>query len=117
MTINGFSKDNFTKENAQRISVIIMTKMGRPPLTPFASLPDSQKTKFNRVMNEYINENLQRDDWFDVLLTEFNRIVNEDILNEDFDPSKQFVLEHNTDHQLLLTEEQKRFLEESEAQS
>jgi hypothetical protein len=42
-------------------------------------------------------------------LEDFNRIVNEDILNEDFDPAKQHIKELNTDHQILLTEEQKEF--------
>jgi hypothetical protein len=51
----------------------------------------------------------------DILLTDFNRIVNEDILNEDFDPSIQYTPIINTDTQLLLTEEQKRFLDESQA--
>lgn len=111
-----FGKDDFNKENAQRLSVIIMSKLGRPPLTIFSSLPPSQKTKFNRVMNEYIQQNLQSDDWFDKLLADFNRIVNEDILNEEFDPSLQFVAECNTECQLLLTEEQKRFMEESKTQ-
>ena len=110
-----FGKDDFNKENAQRLSVIIMTrsKLGRPPLSAFDSLPPSQQNKFNRVMNEYIREHLYGDDWYDKLRSDFNQIVIEDILNEEFDPSKQFVVECNTDCQLLLSEEQKRFLEES----
>ena len=108
-----FGKDDFNKDNAQRLSVIIMNKLGRPPMTAFNSLPPSQKTKFNRVMNEYIQEHLQIEQWMDKLHADFNQVVNEDIMNEDFDPSQQFVVECNTEHQLLLTEEQKRFLEES----
>lgn len=96
-----FSKDNFTKENAQRLSVIIMTQMSKPPLTPFVSLSESQKAKFNRLLNEYINSRLLGDDWLQTLLDDFNRIVNEDILNEDFDPSKVYVPIYNTERQLL----------------
>ena len=96
-----FSKDNFTKENAQRLSVIIMTQMSKPPLTPFVSLSESQKIKFNRLLNEYINSHLLGDDWEETLLNDFNRIVNEDILNEDFDPSKTYVPVYNTELQLL----------------
>ena len=88
-----FSKDDFTKENAQRLSVIIMT--------PFVSLSESQKAKFNRLLNEYINSRLLGDDWLQTLLDDFNRIVNEDILNEDFDPSKVYVPIYNTERQLL----------------
>ena len=96
-----FSKDDFNKENAQRLSVIIMTQMSKPPLTPFVSLSESQKVKFNHLLNEYINSRLLGDDWLQTLLDDFNRIVNEDILNEDFDPSKVYVPIYNTERQLL----------------
>jgi len=85
-----------------------MTQMKRPPLTQFKDLPPSQKKKFNRLLNEYIFE--LPDDWESVILADFNRIVLEDILNEDFDPSKMVVKDCNTEPQMLLTEEQKQFL-------
>ena len=96
-----FSKEDFTKENAQRLSVIIMTEMGSPPLTSFLSLSDSQRIKFNRLLNAYIQSKLQEVNWTAVLLNDFNRIVNEDILNEDFDPSKHYVPICNPIPQLL----------------
>ena len=96
-----FSKNDFTKDNAQRLCVIIMTQMSKPPLTPFVSLSESHKLKFNRLLNEYINSYLLGDDWLQTLLDDFNRIVNEDILNEDFDPSKVYVPIYNTETQLL----------------
>ena len=97
-----FSKDDFNSDNAQRISVIIMTEMKLPPLTSFKVLTPSQKTKFNRLMNKYIQSKQQDDKWFETLMNDFNCIVNEDILNEDFDPSKLYVPICNTEPQLLL---------------
>jgi hypothetical protein len=102
-----FSKEDFTPENATRLSVIIMPKIGKNPLTSFKSLPTSQRTKFNRLMNEYIAS--LGENWEDTLLADFNAIVNEDILNEDFDPTKQFVPELTTGNTLILSEEQKEF--------
>ena len=43
---------------------------------------------------------------------DFNTIVNEDILNEYFDPSKQFVREINTDPQMILKPEQEAWIKE-----
>jgi len=106
-----FSKTDFNKENAQRLSVIIMTQMGKPPLTSFSSLGGSQQMKFNRLLNGYINDHLQVETWEDTLLRDFNRIVNEDIINDEFDAGKQFVEIVNTDRQMLLSEDQKRFIE------
>jgi hypothetical protein len=97
-----FSKEDFTPENATRLSVIIMPKIGKNPLTSFKSLPESQKTKFNRLMNEYIAS--LGENWEEVLLADFNTIV-----NEDFDPTKQFVPELATGNTLILSEEQKEF--------
>ena len=104
-----FSKEDFNQDNATRLSVIIMTEMKRHPLTPFKDLPPSQKVKFNRLLNDYI-QNLP-DNWEPTLLADFNRIVSEDILNEDFDPSKIVVKDYNPEPELLLTDEQKDFLE------
>ena len=103
-----FSKEDFTQDNATRIMVIIMSKMGRPPLTQFKDLPQSQKTKFNRLMNEYIAD--LGEDWNTKLLDDFNLIVNEDILNEEFDAGRVFVRETITDRNVLLNEEQQEWI-------
>ena len=68
-----FSKEDFNQDNATRLSVIIMTEMKRHPLTPFQDLPPSQKVKFNRLLNDYI-QNLP-EEWEPILLADFNRIV------------------------------------------
>ena len=97
-----FSKDDFNSNNTQRLLVLIMTEMKYPPLTSFKSLAPSLKAKFNRLMNEYIQAKLQDDNWYEILINDFNRIVNEDILNEDVDPSKIYVPICNTEPELLL---------------
>ena len=83
-----------------------MMQMGKPPLSSFRGLGSSQQVKFNRLLNDYIRDHLQDENWKTKLLSDFNRIVNEDILNEEFDPSKEYVPIVNTEYQLLLTEEQ-----------
>lgn len=103
-----FGKDDFNPENATRLSVIIMTKMNKPPLTSFKSLDPSVQTKFNRLMNQYIQA--LPDDYMPKLLEDFNQIVNEDIMNESFNPSMFDV--PRGDHKLLLTEEQKHLYDE-----
>jgi hypothetical protein len=110
-----FSKEDFNKENATRLMVIIMSKMGRPPLTQFNDLPQSQKTKFNRLMNEYIAD--LGEEWNAKLLEDFNLIVNEDILNEEFDAGRVFIRETYTDRNVMLTEEQQEWIKKEEEET
>jgi len=105
-----FSKDDFTPDNAQRLSVIIMKQMGKPLLSSFRSLGTSHQAKFNRLMNEYIRS--LPEDWEPKLMGDFNALVNEDLLTDEFDPSTLFVPILNSTPELLLTEEQKAFQEE-----
>jgi len=110
----GFSQEDFTPENAERLKLITNHKLLLPLLTPYYSLAPTMKTKFNRVMNEYIQT--LGEDWESKLLTDFNTLVNEELLNEDFDPSKQFIKEMNTDKQILYSPEQEQWIkEETEA--
>jgi hypothetical protein len=99
-----FSKEDFTQENASRLMVIIMSKMGRPPLTQFRDLLQTQQTKFNRLMNEYIAD--LGEDWNTKLTADFDLIVNEDILNEEFDPSKVFVRDTIAERKVLLSQQE-----------
>ena len=111
-----FTHNDFTPDNAQRLSVIIMKQMGKSPLTGFKSLPPTQQKKFNRIMNEYIQS--LGEEWTPKLMSDFNQIVNEDILNEEFDPSKEYIPQVNTEKDLMLTEEQEEFfkLDENEGE-
>jgi len=103
-----FSQEDWNPENAQRLSVIIMTKMSKPPLTSFKTLDPSVQKKFNRLMNEYIQA--LPDDFMPKLLEDFNQIVNEDIMNESWNPAVYSV--PRGDHKLLLTDEQKKLMDE-----
>ena len=103
-----FTAEDFTAENATRLSVIIQSKMGNPPLTPFKSLMESQQKKFNRLLNEYVN--MLGDDWYNIILDQFNLIMQEDVLNESFDPSKQTIGMVGGNKELLLSDEQKDFI-------
>ena len=105
-----FGKEDFTPENAQRLSVIISSRMGNPPLTSFRELIPTQKKKFNRLLNEYIQA--LPEDWMPKLLNDFDQIVNEDILHEEFDPSKMNVVDGY--RELLLTEQQRKDYESGE---
>jgi len=109
-----FSKEDFTQENATRLMVLVMKRMGRPLLSQFRDLPHSQKVKFNRVMNEYIQS--LGEDWEKVMLDEFNRLVNEDILNEEFDPTTTIVKDNRTDRQVLISPEQDEWIKTEEAE-
>jgi hypothetical protein len=103
-----FTAEDFTAENATRLSVIIQSKMGNPPLTPFKSLMDSQQKKFNRLLNEYVS--MLGNDWYNIILDQFNLIMQEDVLNEAFDPSKQTIGMVGGNKELLLSDEQKDFI-------
>jgi hypothetical protein len=105
-----FTQEDFNQENATRLNVIIMKQMDKPPLTRYYSLGQALKDKHKRLLNEYIAS--LPEDWEPKLVGDFNTIVNEDILNEDFDPSKQFVKEINTDPQMLLSPEQEAWIKE-----
>jgi hypothetical protein len=109
-----FTKEDFTQENAERLRLITNHKMLLPLMTPFYSLAPTMKTKFNRIMNEYIST--LGEDWNTKLLSDFNTLVTEELLNENFDPSKQFIKEMNTDRQILYSPEQEQWIkEETEA--
>jgi len=105
-----FSKEDFTQETATRLMVIIMKEMGRPPLTQFRDLPPTQKTKFNRLMNKYIAD--LGEDWKNKVLDDFNLIVNEDILNEEFDAGKIFVRDTITERSVLISDEQEKWIKD-----
>ena len=100
-----FTKEDFTAENAQRLSCIIMPQMSLKPLSSFRELQPTQQKRFNRLMNEYIKE--LGEDWQTKLMDDFNLIVEEQILNESFNPAI-FALQGSKD--LLLSEEQKELV-------
>jgi len=106
-----FGKEDFTPENAQRLNVIIMPRIGKHPLVPFRDLGEGEKNKFNRLMNEYIQS--LGDDWLPKLLHDFNRVCDEEVFTPEFKPELQPVPQRGTP-EILLTEEQKTFVDTEE---
>lgn len=107
-----FSKEDWTPENATRLNLIVMTKMGLDPFSLFKDLGESQKKKYNRILNQYIQS--LGENGVEQLKAEFDQLVMEDILTEKFKPELCPVQILNTEPQLLLREDQKEFWEQSE---
>jgi hypothetical protein len=110
-----FSQEDFDNtENRQRLTLVVMKKMGKAPMTAYYSLSMQSQKKFNRIMNEYINE--MGENWETLLVNDFNEIVCDEILNENFNPEKQYVPEMGG-FETLITDEQRTALEKFEAES
>jgi hypothetical protein len=107
-----FSKEDWTPENATRLNLIVMTKMGLDTFSLFKDLGESQKKKYNRILNQYIQS--LGENGVEQLKTEFDQLVMEDILTEKFKAELCPVQILNTEPQLLLREDQKEFWEQSE---
>ena len=104
-----FTQEDF-KKHWERLTVIINHKINKPLLTPFKAHTDLQKKKFNKVLNEYLREIGGHENWEERLMNEFNDLVQEHIFdNPNFKVENQYVKEGGSE--LLLTEEQKEFLE------
>jgi len=107
-----FSKEDWTPENATRLNLIVMTKMALDPFSLFRDLGESQKKKYNRILNQYIQS--LGENGVEQLKAEFDQLVMEDILTEKFKPELCPVQILNSEPQLLLREDQKEFWETSE---
>ena len=107
-----FNKEDWTAENATRLNLIVMTKMALDPFSLFRDLGESQKKKYNRILNQYIQS--LGENGVEQLKQEFDQLVTEEILTENFKPEKVFVPLINSEPQLLLREDQKEYWETSE---
>ena len=85
-----FSKDDFVGDRVTQLSVIVMTKIGMPPLCQFRDLMGSQQKRFNKALNKYVNE-LPEDGWDEIITQDFNTIVLDDVMNDKFKAEKQYV--------------------------
>jgi len=96
-----FSTDDFANpEITQKLGVVIMTKIGKPPMTNFHKLLSKDKKYFNKTMNEYIKTFVDNK-WNEQLTNEFNHICNDDIFTEEFNPQKYEPIHTNSDIQLV----------------
>ena len=106
-----FSLEDFKGDNLERLRLITCDRLNWNLMTRFATLPQFKKSRFNHEMNDYILS-LSEDNWEKEILDTFNKIVLDKLLNEEFKPENQFVMELNTDIQDPSTEEQKRKCDE-----
>mgnify|MGYP003660761152 CR=1 FL=1 len=113
-----FTQSDFKMaENTQRLSIIVMKRMGKHPLLAYKSLTETNQKKFNRLLNEYINEiTIGDSNWRERLKADADQLIAEDIFNEDFCPSKVYVPHTDPNRQLLLSEEQKEFFQENKSE-
>ena len=96
-----FSSDDFTNDEINaKLSVVVMTMIGKPPMTNFHKMLDKDKRKFNGTLNEYI-KNLPKEEWKDILTSQYNHICTDEIFNEQFDPKKYEPMDINTEIELL----------------
>ena len=102
--------EEFGREDVQeRIKAVILANMFNNPFKQFNSLNRLEKLNFKREMNKYIKENLQTDDWENVLIKEYNSLVC--AYMDDpvaFNPAN-YVCDTNFEPEFLLSEEQKAF--------
>ena len=83
-----FTKEDFN-EHSQRLQLIVMCKMKKEPLTIFSQLSNSEKKKFNQLLNDYIlSFPYEKEEWIDKLVNDFNELCCDNIFTDKFDPSK-----------------------------
>ena len=113
-----FTQEDFKmKQNHERLSMIIMKQMGKSPLLAYNSLTDANKKKFNRLLNEYINQITVGDaNWREQLKRDADELIAEDVFHEDFKPEKVFVPNIDPKKELLLSEEQREFFSENQSE-
>ena len=78
-----FCMDNFKdREIVEKLQMIIMGEMAKPPLMMFRSLSKGDQRRFNERLNLYIRA--LPDEWEAVLQQDFNRVCQEDLFTEKF---------------------------------
>jgi len=106
-----FSKEDFMKpEVAQRLSVVIMSKMDKYILLSFSKLSPKEKKLFNKLMNEYIVHLGM--DWENKLEADFNEVCTDELFSTENYFKAESINAPVGETEIILTEEQKRFQEE-----
>ena len=68
--------EHFARPDIQdRLRTIILGSMFNNPFKRFDSLNRLEKLNFKKELNKYIKENLQGENWEDVLVAEYNALV------------------------------------------
>jgi hypothetical protein len=102
--------EEFNRPDIQeRLKGIIIAKIFNNPFRNYNSLNRLEKLNFKRELNAYIKENLNKDDWEEVLIKQYNELIV--AFMDDpvaFDPSK-YVCDTNFEPEFMLSDEQKAF--------
>ena len=75
-------KDFKDRNIVEKLQVVIMGEMGKPPLMMFRSLTMGDKRRFNDRLNFYIRS--LPEEWEAYLERDFNRACQDDLFNETF---------------------------------
>lgn len=110
-----FLQSDFTPENAQRLSIIIMSRLNKDVLNGFSGLSKRDKDKFNKLLNMYIKTELNCDNWEEVLLADVNDLIYDNVFTEKFTPESYTPFNTNLEASLLMTEEQREWKEQEDA--
>jgi len=94
-------------EQSPRLSLIINKKCNYNLLSNFNKMGKTKQNYFNNELNKYIKQINS----IHQIEEDFNYIVNGEILNEDFEAENVYVRNTDPNPELLLTEEQKEYLE------
>lgn len=101
---------DFARDDIQeRLKCVILAHMFNNPFRNYNSLNRLEKLNFKKLLNTYIKENLNKDDWKQVLIKEYNELIC--AYMDDpvaFDPSK-IVCDTNFQPEFILTDEQRAF--------
>ena len=111
-----FNQEDF-KEHHLKLLIIIMSLIPVPLLTPYKSLNERQQIYFNEELNRYIRALPEdKEEWLEVLNKDFNKLTNQLIFNDNFDPTKVYVPDVNVNIQLLSKAEEEKEAIEAEAE-
>ena len=102
--------DKFSRADVQeRLKGVILAYMFNNPFRNYNYLNRLEKLNFKKELNKYIKENLNKEDWEEVLFKEYNELICSYMDDPvAFDPSK-FVCDTNFEPEFILTDEQKAF--------
>ena len=96
-----FSPSDFLDAEVSNMwCVVIMTKIGKQPLTNFHKMLAKDRLIFNRELNAYI-VSFPDDNWKDILTKDFQNVCCDEIFNEEFQPSKYEPLQINNEIVLI----------------
>ncbi len=86
-----FGKSDFEDPDIfERLRALTMVRNGYRLQTKFGQLSVRQRRDANEWLNMYIYKNLNCENWFDILLNDFNEMCNEKIFNPDLNEKKDY---------------------------